>query len=134
MLKKVDHIGIAVNSLEEGIALYETILGTKCEKIEEVKSQKVKTAFFQIGEIHIELLSPTSDDGPIQKFLDKHGEGIHHVAYASDDIQSDLKRVKEQNIDLIHEIPIEGANNKSVAFLHPKSTKKVLTEFCQDKK
>ena len=134
MLKKVDHIGIAVKSLEEGITLYESILGTKCEKIEEVESQKVKTAFFKIGEMHIELLCPTSEDSPIHKFLEKNGGGIHHIAYASDEIESDLKRVSDIGIDLIHKSPIIGANNKQIAFLHPKSTGKVLTEFCQDRK
>ena len=131
MIKKIDHIGIAVKNLEDGVALYETILGSKCEKVEEVTSQKVKTAFFHIGDMHIELLCPTSDDSPIAKFLEKNGGGIHHVAYATDNITSDLCRVKELGLKLIHETPIAGANDKQVAFLHPKSTGKVLTEFCQ---
>ncbi len=131
MIEKVDHIGIAVKSLEDGIALYESMLGIKCEKIEVVESQQVKTAFFHIGDMHIELLCPTSDDSPIAKFLEKNGGGIHHIAYASSDINSDLDRVKTLGINLIHETPITGANDKQVAFLHPKSTQKVLTEFCQ---
>lgn len=133
MIKKVDHIGIAVKSLEEGVSLYESMLGVKCEKIEEVESQKVKTAFFHLGDLHIELLCPTSDDSPVAKFLEKNGAGIHHIAYASDNIQGDLNRVKDQGIALIHETPIIGANDKQVAFLHPKSTQKVLTEFCQSR-
>jgi methylmalonyl-CoA epimerase len=131
MIKKVDHIGIAVKELSSAIELYEKMLNTKCEKIEEVASQKVKTAFFHIGEMHIELLCPTSDDSPIAKFLAKNGGGIHHIAYASDDIQGDLDRVSQEGIELIHQTPITGANDKQVAFLHPKSTQKVLTEFCQ---
>ncbi len=131
MIKKIDHIGIAVKDLDSSIKLYEQLLGHKCQKIEDVESQKVKTAFFHIGEIHIELLCPTSDDSPIAKFLDKSGEGIHHIAYASDNIENDLQRVKDLGIDLIHPTPIKGANDKKVAFLHPKSTGKVLTEFCQ---
>lgn len=130
-IQKIDHIGIAVKNLDEGITLYESMLGIKCEKVEEVPSQKVKTAFFQLGSVHIELLCPTAEDSPIAKYLEKNGGGIHHIAYASDDIQGDLDRVKEQGIQLIHQTPTTGANDKKVAFLHPKSTQKVLTEFCQ---
>ena len=131
MIKKIDHIGIAVKDLDSSIKLYEQLLDHKCQKVEEVESQKVKTAFFHIGQVHIELLCPTCDASPIAKFIAKNGEGIHHIAYASDGIKEDLQRVKEQGIQLIHETPISGANDKQVAFLHPKSTGKVLTEFCQ---
>ena len=96
-------------------------------------SQKVKTAFFEAGDVHIELLEPTSPDSPIAKFLEKNGEGIHHVAFATDGIEGQLKKASEAGIRLIHEVPIEGAANKRIAFLHPKSTHGVLTEFCQSK-
>ena len=131
MIKKIDHIGIAVKSLEDGITLYETILGIKCSRIETVESQKVKTAFFTLVDMNIELLCPTCSSSPIANFLDNHGEGLHHIAYASDDLQTDLNRVEKEGIKLIHKTPILGAHNKQVAFLHPKSTRKVLTEFCQ---
>ncbi len=130
MLKKIDHLGIAVRSLEEGKKFYQDVLGLTCEGEEVVESQKVKTAFFALGQTHIELLEPTSDDSPIAKFLEKKGEGIHHVAYYTDDIKGQLGQAKENGSRLIHEEPIEGAGGKKVAFLHPKSTMGVLTEFC----
>ncbi len=130
MIKKIDHIGIAVKSLDEAIAFYETTLGLECEKIEEVSSQKVKVAFFKIGEVHIELLEPLSPDSPIQKFLEKKGAGIHHIAYLTDAIESDLSEASGSGCKLINESPVEGAGGKKVAFLHPKSTGGVLTEFC----
>ncbi len=130
MLKKVDHLGIAVHSIAEARHFYESVLGLTCEKEEEVTSQKVRTAFFVLGETHIELLEPTSDNSPIAKFLASRGEGLHHVAYRSDDINKQLKKAKEEGCKLIHETPITGAGNKQVAFLHPKSSHGVLTEFC----
>lgn len=130
MIKKVDHIGIAVRSLEESIPLYEKALGLKFLKTEEVESQKVKTAFFEAGETHIELLEPTADDSPIAIFLEKKGEGIHHIAFGSDDILGQLSQASGEGLRLIHETPIDGAGGKQVAFLHPKSTKGVLTEIC----
>lgn len=130
MIGKIDHLGIAVRSLDESIRYYEETLGLKCEHTEEVESQKVRTAFFSVGDTHIELLEPTSEDSPIAKFLESKGEGIHHVAYATDDIQAQLKQASDAGARLIHETPIEGAGNKWVAFLHPKSTHGVLTEFC----
>lgn len=133
MLNKVDHLGIAVKSLDETIPYYEKALGLECEKIEEVPSQKVRTAFFAVGETHVELLEPTDDESPIAKFLEKNGEGIHHVAFGSDDLPGQLKLAADAGCRLIHETPIEGANNKLVAFLHPKSTHGVLTEFCAEK-
>lgn len=131
MIQKIDHLGIAVKSLEEAIPYYEKALGLICEHIEEVESQKVRTAFFSAGETHLELLEPTSPDSPIAKFLEKnpHG-GIHHIAFATDDITGQLGRAKEAGVALIHEVPFPGAANKMVAFLHPKSTFGVLTEFC----
>jgi methylmalonyl-CoA/ethylmalonyl-CoA epimerase len=131
MITKIDHLGIAVRSIEEAIPYYENVLGLKCEGREEVESQKVKTAFFAAGEVHLELLEPTSDDSPIAKFLEKNGPGIHHIAFATDDITGQLAQAKDQGTRLIHEVPFEGAANKLVAFLHPKSTFGVLTEFCQ---
>lgn len=133
MIKKIDHIGIAVKSIEDGIRYYEETLGLTCEKIEEVPSQKVKTAFFAVGEVHVELLEPTDPESPIAKFIDKNGEGIHHVAFGTDDIEGQLQQAADAGARLIHEKPFEGAANKLVAFLHPKSTHGVLTEFCAPK-
>lgn len=133
MIKNIDHLGIAVSNLEESIAYYEKALGLHCHGREEVASQKVKTAFFEAGDVHIELLEPTSEDSPIAKFLEKNGEGIHHIAFAVDDIDGQLKQASEAGVRLIHEVPFEGAADKLVAFLHPKSTHGVLTEFCMPK-
>lgn len=130
MIQQIDHIGIAVKSLDEGVAYYERTLGLHCEGREEVASQKVKTAFFHVGEVHIELLEPTSPESPIAKFLEKNGEGIHHIAFRTNDITGQLKQAADSGCRLIHEVPFEGAANKLVAFLHPKSTHGVLTEFC----
>jgi methylmalonyl-CoA/ethylmalonyl-CoA epimerase len=131
MLQRIDHLGIAVRSLEDSIPYYEKALGLKCERIEEVASQKVRTAFFHVGETHLELLEPTSPESPIAKFLEKnpHG-GIHHVAFATNHIQNQLAQAKDAGCQLINETPVGGAGGKLVAFLHPKSTHGVLTEFC----
>ncbi|MFP4157710.1 MAG: methylmalonyl-CoA epimerase [Opitutales bacterium] len=134
MIKNIDHLGIAVRDLDESVAYYENSLGLKCHGREEVASQKVKTAFFEVGEVHLELLEPTSEDSPIAKFLEKNGEGIHHIAFAVDEIDSQLKKAADSGVRLIHEVPFEGAADKLVAFLHPKSTHGVLTEFCMEKK
>jgi methylmalonyl-CoA/ethylmalonyl-CoA epimerase len=134
MLKKVDHIAIAVRSIAEALPFYEKALGLSCERIEEVPSQKVKTAFLKIGEMHLELLEPTSPDSTVQKFLDKNGPGIHHVAFATDDLPDQLAQAKSAGCALINETPVDGAGNKSIAFLHPKSTLGVLTEFCAPKR
>jgi len=133
MLTKIDHLGIAVRSLEEGVRYYEQVLGLKCEHIEEVPSQKVRTAFFHVGETHVELLEATDPESPIAKFIEKNGEGIHHVAFGTDDIGAQLRHAAGAGARLIHEQPIEGAAGKLVAFLHPKSTHGVLTEFCMPK-
>jgi len=131
MLKKINHIGIAVKSLEASIPFYRDQLGMSFEGTEEVVEQKVKVAFFQIGESRIELLEPTTDDSPIAKFLEKKGEGVHHMAYEVDDVGIALAEMKEQGVRLIDETPRLGAHNSLIAFLHPKSTGGVLTEICQ---
>ena len=133
MIQQIDHLGIAVHSLDASIEYYEKALGLHCHGREEVASQKVKTAFFEAGDVHLELLEPTSDDSPIAKFLEKNGEGIHHIAFRVDNVEGQLKQASDNGVRLIHEVPFEGAANKLVAFLHPKSTQGVLTEFCQDK-
>lgn len=133
MITKIDHLGIAVRSLDASIAYYEKALGIRCEHREEVTSQKVRTAFFSVGEVHIELLEPTSPDSPVAKFLEKNGEGIHHVAFGTTDIGAQLQQAAQAGVKLIHETPFEGAAGKMVAFLHPKSTYGVLTEFCAPK-
>lgn len=134
MITNIDHLGIAVKDLDESVKYYEEALGLHCHGREEVASQKVKTAFFEAGEVHLELLEPTSEDSPIAKFLEKNGEGIHHIAFAVDDIDGQLKKASGAGVRLIHEVPFEGAADKLVAFLHPKSTHGVLTEFCMPKK
>ena len=133
MLKKIDHLGIAVKSIDEACSFFEKTLGLPCEGIEVVESQKVKTAFFSIGETHIELLEPTLDDSPVARYLEKNGEGLHHVAYQTDDMEGQLKLARESGCRLINETPVNGAGGKKVAFLHPKSTLGVLTEFCSKK-
>lgn len=130
MITRIDHLGIAVRSLAESVKYYETALGLKCEHIEEVASQKVRTAFFAVGDTHLELLEPTAPDSPIAQFLEKRGEGIHHIAFATDDLPGQLGQAKGAGVKLIHEVPFIGAADKLVAFLHPKSTFGVLTEFC----
>lgn len=133
MITQIDHLGIAVRNLDESVEYYEKALGLHCHGREEVASQKVKTAFFSAGDVHLELLEPTSEDSPIAKFLEKSGEGIHHIAFRVDGIEGQLKKAADAGVRLIHEVPFEGAANKLVAFLHPKSTHGVLTEFCQEK-
>jgi len=133
MLKKIDHIGIAVKSIDEAKSFFENTLGLACEGIEEVASQKVKTAFFSIGEVHLELLEPTADDSPVGKFLEKNGPGVHHIAYNTDDVQKQLEQASASGCKLINKTPVDGAGGKQVAFLHPKSTFGVLTEFCAKK-
>ena len=133
MITKIDHLGIAVRSLDETIPYYEKAIGLTCAHREEVPSQKVRTAFFEVGEVHLELLEPTSPDSPIAKFLEKNGEGVHHIAFASSDINAQLKGAAASGVKLIHEQPFEGAAGKLVALLHPKFTHGVLTEFCAPK-
>ena len=134
MLKKIDHLGIAVRSLDETVPYYEKALGLKCEHREEVLSQKVRTAFFTVGEVHLELLEPTDPQSSIAKFLEKNPSGgIHHIAFGTDDIDEQLGQAAGAGVKLIHEKPFDGAAGKLVAFLHPKSTFGVLTEFCMSK-
>jgi methylmalonyl-CoA/ethylmalonyl-CoA epimerase len=133
MIKKIEHLGIAVNSIEDSIKVFETLLGTKCYKIEEVASEGVKTAFLQVGESKIELLEATNQDSPIAKFLEKKGRGIHHIAFDTSDIEKEIERLITEGFELIHKTPKDGADGKIIAFLHPKSTEGILIELCQDK-
>ena len=129
----IEHIGIAVNSLAEAIPFYEKVLGLKCYSIEEVAEQKVKTAFFMVGQTKIELLESTDPEGPVGKFIEKKGEGIHHMAFAVENIEERLKEAEAAGVKLIDMQPRRGAEGLSIAFLHPKSTFGVLTELCEDK-
>ena len=133
-ISNIEHIGIAVKDLKESINYYEDVLGLKCYRIEEVKDQKVKTAFFIIGQTKIELLETTDPAGPIGKFIEKRGEGIHHLAFAVDDVDSALEEVEKKGIELIDKNSRLGAEELRIAFLHPKSTFGVLTEFCSKEK
>ena len=133
-ISHIEHLGIAVKSLEQAIPYYEEVLGLKCYAIEEVVDQKVKTAFFKVGQTKIELLEPTSDESTIAKFIEKRGEGIHHIAFSVDDVQKSLNEVEAKGVQLIDKAPRGGAEGLEIAFLHPKSTIGVLTELCQDPK
>ena len=130
-LTHIEHIGIAVANLEVSIKYYEEILGLKCYAVEEVKDQKVKTAFFKAGDTKIELLESTDPEGPIGKFISGKGEGVHHVAFAVNDLQGSLNELVEKGIRLIDKQPRSGAEGLNIAFLHPKSTYGVLTELCE---
>ncbi|HPD64638.1 MAG TPA: methylmalonyl-CoA epimerase [Bacteroidia bacterium] len=132
-VKYIEHIGIAVKDLQTAIPFFEKLLGTKCYAVEEVKEQKVKTAFFQIGQTKIELLESTDPEGPIGKFIEKKGEGIHHLAFAVEDIEKCLTKAELDGISLIDKTPRKGSEGLDIAFLHPKSTFGVLTEFCEKK-
>lgn len=133
MMNKIEHIGIAVNNLQDAIETYEKLLGTICYKQEEVTSEGVKTAFFQVGESKIELLQATNENSPIAKFIEKKGEGIHHIAFDVTDIQSSMNELSQKGFQLLNAEPKSGADNKLVAFLHPKSSNGVLVELCQEK-
>jgi methylmalonyl-CoA/ethylmalonyl-CoA epimerase len=126
----IEHLGIAVKSLEESIPYYENLLGTKCYNVEEVKDQRVKTAFFLVGETKIELLESTDPEGPIGRFLEKKGEGIHHIAFAVDNATDALAEAEAQGLSLIDKVARKGAEGMNIGFLHPKSTHGVLIEFC----
>jgi methylmalonyl-CoA/ethylmalonyl-CoA epimerase len=132
-MNKIEHLGIAVDSLEVSIPLYEKLLNTKCYKTEEVVSEGVKTAFFLIGESKIELLEATNPDSPIAKFISKKGKGTHHIAFDVTDIEIEINRLLNDGFELIQASPKDGADNKRIAFLHPKSTDGVLIELCQEK-
>ena len=131
-MKKIEHIGIAVRDLESSCDLYEKLLNTNCYKKEEVASEGVKTAFFKTGENKIELLSASHADSPIAKFLEKRGEGIHHIAFDVEDIYAEMERLKQEGFVLLNEVPKLGADHKLVCFLHPKGTNGVLVELCQE--
>lgn len=131
-LTHIEHLGIAVKSIEAAIPYYEKVLGLKCYSIEEVADQKVKTAFFKVGQTKIELLEPTSEESTIAKFIEKKGEGIHHIAFAVDSVADALAEVAEKGVQLIDKAPRNGAEGLKIGFLHPKSTCSVLTELCED--
>ena len=133
MIKKIEHLGIAVDSIEESLKVYQTLLGAECYKEEQVTSEDVKTAFIRVGESKIELLEATSKDSPIAKFLEKGRQGFHHVAFEVDDIDAEIKRLIGEGFQLIHTSAKDGADNKRIAFLHPKSTGGLLVELCQEK-
>ena len=131
-MNKIEHIGIAVNSLEEASMIYKKLFGEPAYKQEEVVEEGVKTAFFKNGPNKIELLEATNSESPIAKFIAKKGEGIHHLAFEVDDIVAEIDRLKKEGFVVLNEIPKKGADNKKVAFLHPKSTNGVLIELCQE--
>jgi len=133
-MKKIEHIGIAVKSIENANQIYTSLLGASPYKMEEVKSEGVKTSFFKIGDSKIELLEAINPDSAIAKFIEKRGEGVHHIAFAVDDIQSEIVRLKNEGFIVLNDTPKKGADNKLVVFLHPKSTAGVLVELCQDRK
>lgn len=132
-MKRIEHLGIAVKNLEESIPMYEALLNTTCYKREGVASEGVMTAFFQVGASKIELLEATNEDSPIAKFLAKNGPGFHHIAFEVENIETEIKRLQTAGFQLIHEAAKDGADNKRIAFLHPKSTGSLLVEICQEK-
>ena len=131
-MKKIEHIGIAVKSLQDSNEMYTKLLGKQPYKTEAVASEGVTTSFFEMGDSKIELLEATKEDSPIAKFLEKRGEGVHHIAYAVDDIKAEMNRLKSEGFAVLNETPKKGADNKWVVFLHPKTTGGVLIELCQD--
>lgn len=132
-INKIEHLGIAVKNIQQANTLYEKLLGVAPYKQEAVESEAVITSFFKVGDSKIELLASTREDGPIGKFISKKGEGIHHIAFDVDDIELELDRLEKEGFQLINKVPKPGADNKLVAFLHPKSTNGVLIELCQEK-
>lgn len=134
VMRIVDHIGIAVKDLSVSIPLFEKLLNTPCYKTELVEGEQVQTAFFKKGDTKIELLESSTADGVISKFIEKKGEGIHHIAFDVEDIESEIRRLKEEGFVVLNEQPKRGADNKLVCFLHPKGTNGVLVELCQDAK
>ncbi|MEW4922273.1 methylmalonyl-CoA epimerase [Algibacter sp. 2305UL17-15] len=131
-MNKIEHIGIAVKNLKDSNALFSKLFGEPHYKVEEVESEGVNTSFFKVGDHKIELLEATKKDSPIAKFIDKKGEGIHHIAFDVDDIEAEIKRLKKEGFKVINDTPKKGADNKLVAFLHPKSSNGVLIELCQE--
>lgn len=133
-MKKVEHIGIAVKDLTNANALFEKLFNQSHYKLEEVESEEVSTSFFKVGDTKIELLQAMQPDSPIAKFIEKRGEGIHHIAFEVDDIQSEMERLQAEGFELIHTEAKDGADKKKICFLHPKSTNGVLIELCQEKR
>lgn len=133
-MRKVEHIGIAVKSLETAVPLFEKLLNSPCYKTELVETEKVNTAFFRQGETKIELLESTVPDGVIARYLEKKGEGVHHIAFAVEDIEAEMERLKKEGFVLLNETPKPGADNKLVCFLHPRHTNGVLVELCMERK
>ena len=131
-MQKIEHIGIAVNSLEKSIPLFEQLLGTLCYKTESVTSENVNTAFFKTGDSKIELIEGSAEGSVIQQFIEKKGEGIHHIAFSTENIEAEIKRLKSLGFEFIQDIPKKGADKKLVCFLRPKSTNGVLIELCQE--
>ncbi len=134
MITKIEHIGIAVRDIQKSNELFRKLFGNAHYKIESVESEGVSTSFFMLGETKIELLEATRADSAIAKFIEKKGEGIHHIAYAVDNLETEMERLKKEGFDLINDNPKDGADNKRICFLHPKSTNGVLVELCEDKK
>jgi methylmalonyl-CoA/ethylmalonyl-CoA epimerase len=132
MFKKVEHIGVAIKNLDEAESLFERLFGKSAYKREAVESEKVSTSFFNLGETKIELLESENESSAISKFIDKKGEGIHHMAFEVDDIEAELSRLKKEGFQLINQSPFKGADNKLVAFIHPKSCHGILVELCQE--
>ena len=133
MIKKIEHIGIAVKNINESNQLFKKLFGVQNYKIEAVQSEGVSTSFFMLGDTKIELLEATTESSAINKFIEKKGEGIHHIAFEVDDIVTEMERLKSEGFELIHQQPKDGADNKRICFLHPKFTNSVLVELCQEK-
>jgi len=133
MIKKIEHIGIAVKNIEQSNALFAKLFGKAHYKVESVESEGVNTSFFMLGETKVELLEASSETSAIARFIEKKGEGIHHIAYEVDNIEEEMKRLKTEGFEILNSSPKEGADNKRICFLHPKSTNGVLVELCQEK-
>jgi methylmalonyl-CoA/ethylmalonyl-CoA epimerase len=131
-MEKLEHIGIAVKNIDKTNALFASLIGQEHYKIEEVESEGVRTSFFKVGDVKIELLEATNEDSPIAKFLEKKGEGIHHLAFSVSNIFESIDMYRKRGFDVVNEVPKKGADNKLICFLHPKSTGNVLIELCQD--
>lgn len=134
MIKKIEHIGIAVRDLKGSNEIFKKIFGNSHYKVEKVESEGVSTSFFKIGETKIELLEATNENSAIKKFIEKKGEGIHHIAFEVENIESEMERLKSEGFELINPQPKDGADNKRICFLHPKTTNGVLIELCEEKK
>jgi methylmalonyl-CoA/ethylmalonyl-CoA epimerase len=134
MILKIEHVGIAVNGHDPSVAVFEKILGTKVRKNEAVDSEKVRTWFFGVGDSQVELLESTDPDGVISKYLAKKGEGMHHIAFLTDNLEAEIQRLKSEGFDFVSETPKDGADNKRIVFLHPRSTCGVLVELCEEKR